>query len=82
MRRVKRVEKRGLGEFRLLRHIGHGRGLSREEALDYAADVNVARLKKHMAKVARLLHSDLPLRRIKIKTRRRQLANMQVGAST
>lgn len=60
MRRLKRVEKRKPGDFRLLLRLG--------------VDVNVARFKKHIARLQHRLYWDLALRQIKIKSRRRRRA--------
>lgn len=61
MRRVKRVEKRQPGEFRLLKRLG--------------VEINLVRFRKHMARLERSMHADLAYRRIKIKSRRRFAAN-------
>lgn len=74
MRRLKRVEKKKPGEFRLLLRIGMNGVRTREEALDYAADINVVRFKKHIDKLRHQLYWDLALRTIKIKSRRRRRA--------
>lgn len=74
MRRLKRVEKRKPGEFRLLLRIGVDGVRTSEEALEYAAGVNVVRFKRHVEKLRHLLYWDNALRRIKLKTRRQRQA--------
>jgi len=72
MRRLKRVEKRKPGEFRLLVRIGMDGVRTREEALEYAAGINVVRFKKHVEKLRHRLYWDLALRKIKVRARRRR----------
>lgn len=65
MRRLMHVEKKRPGEFRMLR------------CLD--ARVNLARLKKHAARLQQRMHGDLAYRRIKMKTRRRHRSGLPAG---
>ncbi len=74
MRRLRPVQKRKPGEFRLLRHIGVGSGRTREEALAHATEVNVSRFRKHVARLKHRLRADLALRKIKLQARRRSRA--------
>lgn len=72
MRRLKRVVKRQPGEFRLLLRIGIDGVRTPEEALMYAAGVNLVRFKRHVAKVQHRLYWDQPHRKIKVQARRRR----------
>lgn len=74
MRRMRPVETKKPGEFRLLMHIGLNTGRTREEAQDFAARLNLQRLEKHVDRLQHRLYSDVALRKIKLQNRRRSRA--------
>lgn len=69
MRRLRPIEKRREGEFRLLR-LGRFHTPTREAWLELTSAINFARFMKHVQRLKYRLRNDLALRRIKIKTRR------------
>jgi hypothetical protein len=74
MRRLKKVEKRKPGEFRLLLRIGIDGVRTPEEALEHAAGINLVRFRKHLAKLTYRLYWDAAMRKISLKARRRRRA--------
>lgn len=74
MRRMRPVETKKPGQFRLLIHIGLNAGRTREEAQAFAARLNLQRLEKHVDRLQHRLYRDVALQKIKLQNRRRSRA--------